>query len=175
MEKKLRNYRLFIEKVDQLCEGISSFIGDALTCHEGCSSCCLSISVFPVEAAAIVQAVENLPCRQKRKIMERLASFQSYEKCPLLYEERCLIYEARPIICRTHGLPILVFENNERRIDICPKNFLKLHHLPGNAIIDIEKLNTALTAINALYLKETGSSLPERIQISALGDILGKN
>ena len=168
----LANYHSLVQKVDALCQVVSQRLGNAITCHAGCSSCCLAISVFPVEAAAMIEAAGKLPHDQLQMLKSHLAEWNEGEVCPLLSDGRCLIYEARPIICRTHGLPILLLENNERRVDVCPLNCKGLDHLPGEAILDLERLNTMLAAVNALYLREFGIKLPERIALSSLGEML---
>lgn len=173
MPDPLANYRSLLAKVDDLCRGIEDRLGDAITCHAGCSSCCLAISVFPVEAVAMIAAADRLPAEELRQLKAHLASWSPEdEHCPLLAGERCLLYEARPIICRTHGLPILLVEGEQRRIDVCPKNCQGIDHLPGEAVVDLERLNTLLAAVNALYLREFGIRLPERIPISQLAEML---
>ncbi|MDK9719052.1 MAG: YkgJ family cysteine cluster protein, partial [Trichlorobacter sp.] len=108
MAQPLDNYHRLLDKVDQLCEGITTLLGDALTCHAGCSSCCISISVFPVEAAALIEAAGQLTSEQCQQRKHQLSNPQNEDCCPLLLDDCCLLYQARPIICRTHGLPILI-------------------------------------------------------------------
>ncbi len=172
MTQPLENYHRLLEKVDQLCDGITTLLGDAITCHAGCSSCCIAISVFPVEAAALIEAAAQLSPEQYHLLKERLAQPPSDEQCPLLYEDRCLLYQARPIICRTHGLPILISEEAGRRVDVCPLNCQGLERLPGGALIDLERLNELLVSVNVLYLREFGIKLPERINLTTLGEML---
>jgi Fe-S-cluster containining protein len=173
MAQPLENYHRLLRKVDQLCEGITTLLGDALTCHAGCSSCCVSISVFPVEAAALLEAAGQLSPEQYRLLKERLAQPHADEQCPLLSDDRCLLYQARPIICRTHGLPILLTDDGgQRRVDVCPHNCKEIETLPGEALIDLERLNALLVSVNVLYLREFGIKLPERIKICSLKEML---
>lgn len=166
MNRLLENYIRLREKVDSLCDGITTKLGDAITCCPGCSTCCLSISVFPVEAAAISEAISSLS-QEKRILIQKQASEPS-DACPLLCNGLCVVYESRPIICRTHGLPIILDEGGTRRIDVCPMNCGKMESLPGEAVIDLERLNTMLAAINALYLRESGQNVTKRISIVEL-------
>jgi len=39
-----------------------------------------------------------------------------------------------------------------RSVDCCPENFRDAESLPGNAVINLETLNSALVAINALFV-----------------------
>lgn len=172
MSRLLENYHRLVEKVDSLCEGIASMLGESLTCHPGCSSCCLAISVFPVEAVALIEAANRLTPGQLKHLKQHLEGWKPGDTCPLLEESRCLLYEARPIICRTHGLPILISEPGGKRVDVCPLNCHGLEKIPGNAMVDLERLNTMLVAVNSLYMKEFGTTMPERIPISSLVKIL---
>lgn len=173
MAEPLANYHSLLAKVDDLCRGIEERLGEGIACHAGCSSCCLAISVFPVEAVAMIAAADRLPPGQLQQLKAHLGRWrEGDQRCPLLKDDQCLLYEARPIICRTHGLPILLTEGGERRIDICPKNCQGVDHLPGEAVVDLERLNTLLAAVNALYLREFGIRLPERIPLNQLAEML---
>lgn len=172
MGQPLENYHRLLNKVDQLCEGITTLLGDALTCHAGCSSCCIGISVFPVESAALIEAAGQLPPEQYQQLKHQLSNPQDINRCPLLLDDRCLLYQARPIICRTHGLPILITEEAGRRVDVCPLNCKGMERLPGGALIDLERLNALLVSVNVLYLREFGIKLPDRIPLASLGEML---
>jgi uncharacterized protein len=90
-----------------------------LACRQGCSSCCVDeLTVFEVEAAPIRLRYANL-----------LATGIPHEKggCAFLDEEGgCRIYEERPYVCRTQGLPLRWLEELGGEIveqrDICPLN-----------------------------------------------------
>lgn len=173
MPQPLENYHRLLEKVDQLCEGITRLLGDSLVCRPGCDSCCIPISVFPVEAAALLEAAAKLPQDQYQQLKQRLSSADDSRQCSLLYDGHCLLYHARPIICRTHGLPILLTDDGgQRRVDVCPLNCTGIEQLPGEALIDLERLNELLVSVNVLYLREFGIKLPERVPLSALKDML---
>lgn len=172
MSKPLENYHRLLDKVDQLCKGITTLLGDALTCHVGCSSCCIAISVFPVEAAAMIEAAGQLPPDQYQQLKQQLSSPQKDETCPLLVDGCCLLYQSRPIICRTHGLPVLIAEATGRRVDVCPLNCVGIEGVPGEALIDLERLNSLLVSVNVLYLREFGIKLPERVPLTSLGEML---
>ncbi len=85
-------------------------------------------------------------------------------QCPLLAGGECLLYGARPLICRTHGLPLLVDDGAGRRVDFCPENFRGLESLPGEAVLDLERLNAALAAVDAHFAEEAfgGGKAPRR-------------
>lgn len=168
----LRNYFRLIESIDARCREIQRDFSDHLACRRGCADCCRSFSIFPVEAAAIRNGVETLPSERYKQIVTRSRSNGQTDQCSLLENGECLIYPFRPIICRTHGFPILTRANGNPEVDFCPKNFTQIASLPANAMIDIDRLNETLVAVNRLFISEWNvkSTVPDRI---ALHDILG--
>ena len=163
----MNNYRHLVARIDALCHGIMEALGDQITCSEGCSACCTAITLFPVEAAALAAALDALPEAEAEDIRGHVAEHATRERCPLLHNHSCLLYGARPIICRTHGLPIIFGTGQERRIDYCPRNLTDRETLPGSAIIDVDNLNSLLVAVNALFLSKSDVlDMPERITIA---------
>jgi uncharacterized protein len=54
-------------------------------------------------------------------------------------------------------------------VDYCPRNFRNIETLPGNAIVDLDRLNEALATINLLFVSEyfeRGSPSKARLTIS---------
>ncbi len=154
MSSLLDNYRQLLSRIDALCNAIQASLGDQITCSEGCSSCCTAITLFPVEAAALREALDQLPQQEAEAIRRQITSQASGERCPLLSHHRCLLYRARPIICRTHGLPIIYTEDGQRRSDCCPLNVSEAESISGSSVIDLDKLNPLLVAVNSLYLSQ---------------------
>ncbi len=168
MNDTLDNYRHLVARVDALCAQIQVVLADQLSCREGCSDCCTSITLFPVEAAALREAFEALPRERQATIRRHLEEHAGGERCPLLLNRRCLLYAARPIICRTHGLPILFTEGDTQRMDCCPRNLTNKESLSGSSIVDLDRLNSVLVAVNALYCSQSGTPVdcPQRLTIA---------
>ena len=160
----LENYLALVERVDGLCKRATERFGAELTCRAGCDACCRHLSVFAVEAQALREALAALGEPEAAFIRQRCAAAGPDAPCPLLHEGLCLLYRARPIICRTHGLPLLIDRDGEKGVDFCPENFRGLTSIPGSDVLDLERLNAALTAINALYL--TAFPGPERLTVA---------
>ena len=80
-----------------------------LTCKLGCSECCMDgITVFEVEAERIRQ--------QFPAVLNQAAHAEG--ACAFLDEKgACRVYEARPYVCRTQGLPLAWFEEDEEAVD----------------------------------------------------------
>jgi uncharacterized protein len=80
-------------------------------CAEGCDLCCRSLPRLPTISSAewerLYAAVEQLPAGIREAIVEHIhaAPETGPLTCPMLDRDRgaCLVYEARPIACRTYG------------------------------------------------------------------------
>ena len=171
MPDLLDNYNQLVTRVDALCHGIAADLGRQITCAAGCSSCCIAITLFPVEAAAMRKELAALPAQQADKIRQHVSQHLDTERCPLLHNHRCLLYAARPIICRTHGLPIIYTEHGQRQSDCCPRNLSEAKTVPGSSVVNLDTLNTLLVAVNSIYLSQSGSNAcaeAERLTISEI-------
>lgn len=154
----LDNYKQLTARVDALCNAIAADLGEQIICSAGCSSCCTSITIFPVEAASMREALENLPDLQAEEIRRHITDHADDERCPLLFRHRCLLYEARPIICRTHGLPIIYTADGQLKSDCCPLNLTEAESVSGSSVVDLDKLNTLLVAVNSIYMSQIEST-----------------
>lgn len=127
-------------------------------CKAGCNNCCESITVFEVEFDAIQEQITkhkiNLP---KPLFLQRFT-----KRCRFLVNNRCSIYEYRPIICRTQGLP-----NTYRSLQLrslrtlgMQLNFkgVKLNFFNDENALMMSPLNTKLLLLNHAYMKETAPS-----------------
>ena len=167
----LDNYHQLIARVDSLCSAIAAPLGSQITCTAGCSSCCTAITIFPVEAAAMREELKKLPALRAEEILRHVSEHADGERCPLLSHNHCLLYEARPIICRTHGLPIIYSNDGHRSSDCCPHNLTETETVSGSSVVDLDKLNTLLVAVNSIYISQseyTGTEL--RVSIAAAFD-----
>ena len=71
-----------------------------LNCRAGCAGCCTSgIEVSPLEAEWIRMNVQN-------KDLPPRARFKNAQCAFLDAAKRCSIYEWRPAVCRSHGIPV---------------------------------------------------------------------
>lgn len=164
---KMTYYISLIEKVDVFCTRVKTECSDSVVCRRGCDSCCRHLTLFPVEAVHLRLAMISSPQDVRQIIQGKALSFThaSEGPCPLLHEGGCLLYHARPLICRTHGYPILVDDGDSKRVDHCPLNFTSGKIIERHHILDLDTLNTTLTAINTLFVNEypAGRTFPDRI------------
>jgi Fe-S-cluster containining protein len=151
--------KLLHANIAQFFESFSQKHGGHMACREGCAACChTAISVFASEAAEILAWFESQTkeTREKLQAIWREPQKQGADAlgkprmpCSFLRNNSCTVYEARPTICRSQGLPLMFREHNPKtkettlHIDHCPLNFTGENTLPPQAEwLDLDRLNT---------------------------------
>lgn len=127
----------FHAAVDSAARPVHEANASRLTCARGCAGCCVDeLTVFTIEASVIV--------RHHGELLSTEAPHPE-GACAFLNERsECRIYEHRPYVCRTQGLPLRWLEieatDEEALIesrDICPLNLdggPPLEELPSEAL-----------------------------------------
>lgn len=172
------------QRLDELFAKVDAFFGrtsarfpgpDGITCHAGCADCCRRFSVTALEAEVITEGLATLPMELRAALAVRAtAGTPDQSVCPALEGDgRCAIYSFRPLICRTHGLPIRYARTGPRSlplVDACPRNFhgRDVSTLPADAVLDQTTLSTVLGALDAARAAETGRSRGVRREIAAI-------
>ncbi|MBW2582699.1 MAG: hypothetical protein JRE36_03770 [Deltaproteobacteria bacterium] len=72
--------------------------------------------MYPVEAVSLALALQKRSPDLRRRIRHKARHTNSFGPCPLLEDGACLMYDARAVICRTHGLPMLTEYRGHRSI-----------------------------------------------------------
>jgi len=155
-------YLELVGKVDSFSNSVMRSMSGDIACRPGCDECCMkSFTVFRVEAANLYAGFLLLEPAARRVILQRCGSSDPHlTSCVLLDSGRCMLYAHRPIICRTHGLPLKserLYINGSPRTALCHKNFTEpgsLSRLPKELVLDLDTLNTMLSAVNMLFMKE---------------------
>lgn len=162
MLKALKGYQQLITEVDRRCRRISSRHPAYIACTKGCAgNCCrIHLSVYPVEALSLAMALQQLAPDIQDRIRHKARLTNSFGPCPLLEDGACLMYAARAVICRTHGLPMLTEYRGLRSVGCCEKNFKHLSPIPAEDIIDLTRLNKTLAEINQRFVSEVDHQLP---------------
>ena len=158
----MQAYRTLIAEVDHLCREIRQQYPDQITCKKGCSGKCCQrhITVFPIEAMVFARALQRRSSGLINHVQRKARGSTSFGPCPLLENGACLMYEARALICRTHGYPILSEYRGHRSIGFCHKNFKAFPIASIDRTIELAPLNARLAALNFRFLSEyTGPRL----------------
>ena len=161
---EFNEYRALLRQLDLKIAHLQKQHSQRISCAKGCHSCCQSkLSVAHVEAEHIKAWLSNHP--ELIKQLNDLAAENPWNgtRCQLLDAHgACSIYPVRPVICRSHGLPIRFTEPSKqnqlmaepsKQTDVCPLNFseVALDQLSDEDVIDIDKLNTILAVINIRF------------------------
>ncbi|MDL2286387.1 YkgJ family cysteine cluster protein [Desulfococcaceae bacterium OttesenSCG-928-F15] len=167
MNPLFQNYEKLLVKLDESLAAIREKAGSAMVCQKGCEACCRSISIFSVEAFFLGDFLKALPKEERGFIFTQVSEKKGDESCPLLFEGICLAYDARPVICRTHGFPLVIRGDGEDFLDYCPMNFQGKKDLALSLSLQLETLNRTLSAIQGVFMRESGLSgeIPERFSV----------
>lgn len=132
-------------KVDAFFVRVEARHGADMQCATGCSDCChVRLTVTSVEAAAVRAHVEAMPVDQRRA----LAATQGRDRCAALDAAgRCRIYDARPLVCRSHGVPIRLRQGGLPVVQSCQHNF-KTTTPDADCVLDQTTLSAVLLAID---------------------------
>lgn len=152
-------YQNLLAKIDAFSHSTQKKRPEAFSCREGCFGCCeVHLSVVQVEAGHLQRATEALPEEVFVQVEQnaRALLLQNEERCPFLLEGRCAVYEHRPVICRSHGLPVTWADLRARAesYDVCPLNFQGMTPT-SKEILDVDTINAILFTVDSLFCKET--------------------
>ena len=124
----IEKYELYLKFMDRQLAKFFQEQSPYVFCKEGCCSCCQK-GEYPISAVEfsymligskmlslelVAQIEQNI-----FKVKEEKDNHQGEDifrhACPFLLNNRCSIYNNRPIICRTHGL---ITENAEGKLTV---------------------------------------------------------
>jgi hypothetical protein len=143
----LARYRELCDYCTKLSRRVEARFGSAWRCAAGCSGCCRLETVCGLEALALLADGAG---------QVSTPGFSGGEVCCLLRDDRCLVYRQRPLICRTHGLPLISGELTGGEIDCCPLNHPALttvEVLETDLVLDLDLVTENLLRLNlALFI-----------------------
>ena len=141
-----------------------------MQCGPGCDACCRQdLALCTLEAFVLLTGLDQLPPDQRASSAR--AAKHGAPPCALLGDGgRCVAYEHRPIICRTHGLPILYQEQGSEQgsLSVCHLNFTS-DDPPADAVLNGGVLSAGLAVADGLARQEL-ALVPgdDRVTVSAL-------
>lgn len=168
-----RHYDELLAKVDAFFARTRARYAGALECAPGCTDCCRGgLTLTGIEAEYLRRGIATLPPEARRALAQR-AEAPGGAACPALEPDGCCgVYAWRPLVCRTHGLPIRFRRPGSLPLlDACPKNFrgYDLAEIDADCVLDQQTLSTLLGALDAAHADVTGHARGERV---ALADVL---
>jgi hypothetical protein len=155
------DYRALVAKVDAHVAAVHARNAAQIRCELGCHGCCApGLSVSRIERENIAAFLRERPELVEALRANEAANPHQGERCSLLLASgACGIYEARPIICRTHGTPIEAprasdTDEDPRKLpvyrDVCPLNFedVDLASLETRDVLRLATLDLILATLN---------------------------
>ncbi|MGE0872926.1 MAG: YkgJ family cysteine cluster protein [Kofleriaceae bacterium] len=135
-------------KVDGFFDRVAARHGDDMQCATGCSDCChVRLTITAVEATAIEREVAGWRETDREALAANVAGAPADRCVALDANGRCMIYRARPIVCRSHGVPIRMRKDSLPVIETCFRNFT--HTTPdASCVLDQEMLSALVMAVN---------------------------
>lgn len=174
MSDPLLEYLAAREKIDAAADAVFDRRRDDVACARGCSSCCVSgLTVLSVEATAIERHLDEVGLARAPSPPPGGCTF-------LDAEGACTIYEARPMVCRTHGLPLRMPEASPesravRRplkvlddVEVCSLNFTERAFAPAD-VLDAERIAALLLVVEQRFRARGGQEgATDRVSLSSL-------
>ncbi len=140
------SYKEILERADDFFRQVARSQPQHLQCGRGCSLCCYGLfAIASADMPLLAEGLAQLHPMRRRMIVRRAADIVSSSNhptmrdcsasekeaffdrtastpCPNLNEAgECMVYEHRPLACRTFGLPL---RDGQRYIgDVCQLNF----------------------------------------------------
>ena len=144
-----KKYKLLLQEIDQLSANLEDIHRKHMKCKNGCDSCCIDFSIFPIEFHYIQNNLkkENPTLKEKSK----------NDVCAFLNNHSCTIYQYRPIMCRTHGLPLIYAnDNGELELSACHLNFTEFNFedFTMENTLPQDKYNSTLFLLNKEFIAE---------------------
>jgi len=147
----MSRYPELARKVDAFFARVEARHGSEMKCGTGCHDCChVRLSITTVEADAIRDEVARWPEPRQRALTANAAAAPADRCAALDAHGRCLIYAARPVVCRSHGAPIRMREGSLPVITACANNFTARGPAAAepDCILDQETLSAMVLAID---------------------------
>ena len=140
-------------RVDQHFDAAVARDPTEFACKARCSDCCQAgLSIFAVEADRIRTALAQLPASTRAQVRGQ-AKQASPTHCPLLIDQLCVVYDERPMLCRSHGLavrPSALQNPDTPQAEHCPLNYTGRAPSP-KSVLDLDAVNRPLAVMAQMW------------------------
>ncbi len=186
----MERYHQLTAKVDAFFESVYRRHQSSMQCGRGCSACChVRLSVSSIEAAAIADAIAEMPPRARDELAAGARAAPDHICAALTPDGACRIYASRPLVCRSQGVPIRlprapghlpVVDEEDTVVEVCELNFAagaELAQIESDAVLDQNTMSTILAALDMAWsqeraLQEESDNPPptasQRVELAAL-------
>ncbi len=136
LENHFKKYQELLDGVDRIFQKMKEDYAHEVRCDNGCTDCCFALfdlslvealylnskfSELDKDTQNMIMVEADKADRKVHKIKKRLfkdhkegvseqeilqKASQEKVRCPLLVNDRCVLYEHRPITCRLYGIPL---------------------------------------------------------------------
>ncbi len=158
----LARYHELTDRIDAFFARVAARHAADLRCAAGCDACCRTrLTVTGVEAAAI-RAWAAARSDAERAAIATAARTDDPTRCAALDDGgRCRIYDARPLVCRSHGVPVRM--RDARSLPVvhsCELNFRARGPAAADpdCILDQELVSTMLGLVDREHTSATGAA-----------------
>ncbi|RXQ95943.1 hypothetical protein EO244_06475 [Ancylomarina salipaludis] len=147
--QEINKYLQLRTEISELSDKLGALHKNEMACKKGCSSCCMNFQVLPVEYFSILKELKKNPPQQFNELDAE------HDDCCFLIKDMCQVYGARPIICRTHGLPLLFMNEggDAWELSACPLNFTEFDDFHTENTFPQDTYNSKLFLINKEFIK----------------------
>lgn len=166
----LHAYLQLRDRTDRFVESVTARYSEQIVCRAGCFKCCQAgLTITLVEAVALGG---YLGVAQEMVYMQAGQDpMKEQGNCALLDSKgHCMAYPARPLVCRTQGMPLL--HSDSDIVSVCDLNFIGMDP-HGSAVLNTENLEAALFAANLDYCQKSGLHPLSRVPIDRLAELAG--
>ena len=153
----ITRYKEYLEFLDKKLSKMFEAQKPFIKCKEGCAYCCKEgeYPLSELEYVYMMLTYNELDDELRDKVTENIITLlkKSREKmyeCPFLVDNRCSIYKARGVICRTFGL-ISYDDKDKKRIPFCVNldlNYANVYDKEKHIIVSNAKDGTEPAAYN---------------------------
>tara|TARA_B100000683_G_scaffold275713_2_gene327347 strand:+ start:3459 stop:4037 length:579 start_codon:yes stop_codon:yes gene_type:complete len=171
-----QEYRAVLAKVEAFTTPLWRKFESEINCEPGCAQCCTAgLTLLPVEAAFIQASLQD--GKAQVGSVERLS--ESHCSC-LNAQGLCDVYAHRPLVCRTHGLPMKMTDSETSRRPgalrvlgedtvTCSLNFDSGKIPQAADVLDVAKVYQLLWVVNARFCADQGIANPnERVPMAEI-------
>jgi len=149
------------DEVDAFFDDVHGRYADQMACGVGCSACCKSgIVVTAIESHAITELMSTMSADERVALVERAGRDRDESCAALDAAGRCMIYAARPLVCRAHGVPMR--QASRLPVVACVKNFdegTSLAEVPDEHVLEQQDVGAKLTVITKAFRQDQPGSV----------------